>query len=321
MDKPVGIGQAISEAIGSSSEVIRIIGDHIADYLNGGPDRGTEDVEFGRRAGLNVELVQERWSVARQQVEAKKAAKAIEAEPEPEEKKAVEEKTGEVVTLGDLLRLPPGKRTLAELVKRKAELKVVEQRKPKPEPEPEEEPKAKPQERRTVADIVAGMKAKPEVSVLGFQHTKTPTGIPASLENAIVAVTMFSFKCRYDLFHDKMTIEKHECGIERDQELDNVALKVRQMVLQRFGFDPGINYTIDALTIRALDHRFDPLRDYLDGLEWDGKPRVDNWLVRYCGAADTALNRAIGRKLLLAGVRRVKHPGVKFDYIVVLEGP
>ena len=37
-------------------------------------------------------------------------------------------------------------------------------------------------------------------------------------------------------------------------------------------------------------------------------------------AEDTDLNRAFGRKVLIAGVRRVRRPGCKFDYLLVLEG-
>jgi predicted P-loop ATPase len=55
-------------------------------------------------------------------------------------------------------------------------------------------------------------------------------------------------------------------------------------------------------------------------LVWDGTKRVDDWLVKYCRAKDTPLNRAIGRKVLIAAVRRVKQPGCKFDYVLVLEG-
>ena len=59
--------------------------------------------------------------------------------------------------------------------------------------------------------------------------------------------------------------------------------------------------------------------DYLDRLQWDGVPRLDSWLINYCGANKTDLNKAIGRKMLVAAVRRVRSPGCKFDYIVVLE--
>jgi predicted P-loop ATPase len=38
------------------------------------------------------------------------------------------------------------------------------------------------------------------------------------------------------------------------------------------------------------------------------------------GAEDTALNRAFGRKTLVAAVRRARQPGCKFDYMLMLEG-
>jgi predicted P-loop ATPase len=76
----------------------------------------------------------------------------------------------------------------------------------------------------------------------------------------------------------------------------------------------------EALRLECLEHTYDPVREYLDGLKWDGKPRIDEWLMQYCDAADTPLNRAFGRKALLAGVRRVRQPGCKFDPMLVLEG-
>jgi hypothetical protein len=163
---------------------------------------------------------------------------------------------------------------------------------------------------------------KVKAGPLVFQHSKSPTGIPASLENAMLAVDALGAECRYDVFHDRIIVKGHECGVRGDahENLENITLKVRQAVLERFGFDPSANFTFDALRLRCLDHIFDPVRDYLDGLRWDGVKRLDKWLVVYCGARDTPLNRAIGRKMLVAAVRRVREPGCKFDYIVVLEG-
>ena len=43
-------------------------------------------------------------------------------------------------------------------------------------------------------------------------------------------------------------------------------------------------------------------------------------MTTYLGAEDTPLNAAIGRIVLIAAVRRVREPGVKFDTILVLEG-
>ena len=43
-------------------------------------------------------------------------------------------------------------------------------------------------------------------------------------------------------------------------------------------------------------------------------------MTTYLGAEDTPLNAAIGRIVLIAAVRRIREPGVKFDTILVLEG-
>lgn len=70
----------------------------------------------------------------------------------------------------------------------------------------------------------------------------------------------------------------------------------------------------------AHEQQYHPVEDYLDGLVWDGTPRLDKWLADYCGAEDNELNAEFGSKLLIAGVRRIKQPGVKFDTMLVLEG-
>lgn len=31
------------------------------------------------------------------------------------------------------------------------------------------------------------------------------------------------------------------------------------------------------------------VREYLDALAWDGRPRIDRWLIEYAGAKDTNL--------------------------------
>ena len=70
----------------------------------------------------------------------------------------------------------------------------------------------------------------------------------------------------------------------------------------------------------ARKNSFHPIRDYLDGLQWDSKPRLDKWLHTYLKAEDTELNSAYGRKHLIAAVRRVRRPGAKHDPMVILEG-
>lgn len=79
---------------------------------------------------------------------------------------------------------------------------------------------------------------------------------------------------------------------------------------------------VSGLTKAAEDRGFHPVRDYLDGLpEWDGIERVDTQLIEYLAAEDTPYTRAVTRKTLCAAVMRVMHPGCKFDYMLVLNGP
>ncbi len=70
----------------------------------------------------------------------------------------------------------------------------------------------------------------------------------------------------------------------------------------------------------AHEQTYHPVIDYLDGLVWDGSPRLDTMLRDYAEAEDTELNREFGAKFLIAAVRRVKQPGVKFDTMLVFEG-
>jgi predicted P-loop ATPase len=123
-------------------------------------------------------------------------------------------------------------------------------------------------------------------------------------------------------FHDKMILnaKAFSIGAAVFENLDNFAKVFRREVARRFGFELTPRDALDALTLCCLENKFDPVQDYLDGLKWDGISRIDTWLIDYCGAENTPLNRAFSRKVLMAGVRRVRQPGCKFDYILVLEG-
>jgi predicted P-loop ATPase len=80
----------------------------------------------------------------------------------------------------------------------------------------------------------------------------------------------------------------------------------------------GFLETVYDLAMRDQRH---PVLMYLDGLAWDGTPRLDNWLTEYAGAADTPYVSAVGKLMLVSAVRRVRKPGCKYDYLVTFESP
>ena len=81
------------------------------------------------------------------------------------------------------------------------------------------------------------------------------------------------------------------------------------------------NYQIGVAKV-VDDRSYHPIREYLAQLPpWDNTTRAETILIDYLGAEDNAYTRAVTRKTLCGAVSRVQHPGVKFDYIPVLNGP
>ena len=77
----------------------------------------------------------------------------------------------------------------------------------------------------------------------------------------------------------------------------------------------------DALAAVLTRHSYHPIKDYLNGLKWDGVPRLDRLIIDYIGADDTPINRVMTRKHFTAAVTRIFRPGCKYDYCLILTGP
>ncbi len=76
-----------------------------------------------------------------------------------------------------------------------------------------------------------------------------------------------------------------------------------------------------ALDIHAATHAFNEVQEYINGLQWDGTPRLDTLFIDYLGAKDTDYNRAVCRKSFTAAVARAMTPGCKYDNMLILSGP
>jgi predicted P-loop ATPase len=75
-----------------------------------------------------------------------------------------------------------------------------------------------------------------------------------------------------------------------------------------------------SLKAIARQNSFDPLKDYLDSLSWDGKPRIENWLQTYLEADGKSIIKQMGKWWLISSVARVYRPGCQVDYTLILEG-
>lgn len=66
-----------------------------------------------------------------------------------------------------------------------------------------------------------------------------------------------------------------------------------------------------------------PVREYLEGLKWDGKHRVRRWLIDYLGAVNDSPEyvEAVGEAWMISAIARIFLPGCKADHVLILQGP
>ena len=150
-----------------------------------------------------------------------------------------------------------------------------------------------------------------------------------------------------ELAHDEFAYRTVIRRNGRETILDDGSAESLWLEADRAGLAAAQPYFYAVLGDTARRNGFHPVRDYLDGLEWDGTPRIDNWLHEYLGAidpdpdlpepADAAsqeekiayckqayqmreLVQQYSRKTLIGAVRRVRRPGCKHDTMLVLHG-
>jgi hypothetical protein len=111
-------------------------------------------------------------------------------------------------------------------------------------------------------------------------------------------------------------------GGKKGREIaDHDDLALKHYVACHYRFEPSQTLCFEAHSFVARKYAHHPVRNYLSSLVWDKTPRLDTWLVKAFGALGPKdYVRAIGRKVLTAAVARVFEPGIKFDYVMVLEG-
>lgn len=105
-------------------------------------------------------------------------------------------------------------------------------------------------------------------------------------------------------------------GAEFDMEMD--VMYVAHWLSKNCGPVFNEDDTLKAVKRVAYRSKYNPLQDYLKGLKWDGKPRVDSWLRDYLDSGKHVSH--VGKWFLVAAVARAMQPGCKVDNMMVLEG-
>jgi len=101
---------------------------------------------------------------------------------------------------------------------------------------------------------------------------------------------------------------------------ENDGIELRNYLSVKRRFDPPRSTIDDAVVSVAREKTIHPIKDYLLGLKWDGRPRLEKWLIKNSGASDTSMNREISRVTIMQAVARIFHPGCQCDTVTILEG-
>lgn len=96
---------------------------------------------------------------------------------------------------------------------------------------------------------------------------------------------------------------------------------ILRSVEEKWEYSPGVEAMRSGIDNLARQNRYDPIRDWLDNLVWDGEPRLYHMATRYFNYPDNQYSEYMNQvaALLVRGiVARQYWPGAQYDYCVVL---
>ncbi|WP_334330149.1 virulence-associated E family protein [Companilactobacillus sp. HBUAS59699] len=102
------------------------------------------------------------------------------------------------------------------------------------------------------------------------------------------------------------------------QDSDDSKLKL--FIEENYGYVATRDAIGDAIIKFSMDHSFNPIKERIESVAWDGTPRVETFFIDYLGTEDSEYVREITKRWLTGAVARVYRPGIKFEIVPILFG-
>ncbi|MGY8679773.1 VapE domain-containing protein [Bradyrhizobium sp. UFLA05-153] len=148
-----------------------------------------------------------------------------------------------------------------------------------------------------------------------------------TLANAMIALTSDPRICNCyaldEMLCAVMLVQPIGCDDPafKPRPLTDVDVTELQQWLQVSGLvDISKDNVHNAVSLRATQCAYHPVKDYFNSLDWDGIARTDSWLTKYLGAEASNYVSQVGEMFLIAIVARIFQPGCQADHMLVLEG-
>ena len=146
--------------------------------------------------------------------------------------------------------------------------------------------------------------------------------IEATINNVYLAVQrpdICQIKIQFDQFRDEIMythVDSNQWQTFTDADYSRLRIG-----LENGGFKPiGREMIRDVVLLIADENPFDSATEWLSGLEWDGVPRVKNFLTQFFNAEQNEYTEAVSLYLWTALAGRVLKPGTKADMVPILVG-
>lgn len=126
-----------------------------------------------------------------------------------------------------------------------------------------------------------------------------------------------------DTFSNRAALRKIPLWREKgDDDMflrDDDVMNLRNYLETVWGIDSKDKIN-DALGVVSRTNAFNPVKEYLEKLTWDGEKRAETFFIDYLGVEDRELFRECTKTALAACVARALNSVVEFDNMVVLVG-
>lgn len=149
----------------------------------------------------------------------------------------------------------------------------------------------------------------------GPEYKKPPRRSARNLSRILAGDPVFS---RRLTFNEHSNVVEYQGEQLTDAHITALRLEVAA-VYNDVEFSPAAMQ--EMAVYQAGANSYHPVRDYLEGLRWDGEPRIDRLLHAYARCADSEVNRVISRRFMVSAVARILMPGCKVDTVLILAGP
>lgn len=162
-----------------------------------------------------------------------------------------------------------------------------------------------------------------------FIRDKSGAIVKDNQDNIRRAVQLLDITLSHDEFAERLLIQEDDGPAHHLEDGPSDELWLR--IDREHHFRPSERFFEKVISSLARENTFHPVRDYLEGLRWDGQPRINTWLVEYGGAVDDTVkseaddslsyHEAVSSIPLMAAVKRIYEPGCKYDEMLVIESP